>query len=411
MLRRPRRTHGRAPVRSVRGFSLVELMIALGLGLLIMTALTGLFVSTSRTNQEMARTNSQMENARFALSLLKDDLVHGGYWGGFIPDFDDLTNQATSAPTDTPSIVPDPCLAYASWASTAGYLNALLGIPVQSHIPSTQCTAVITNQQASTDVLVVRHAATCALIWNASTSAFEAEGGNCPADVTGAAYFQPSRCASDAARYVLGRAGTDTFGMQRRQCDTRRAPRMRVVNNIYYVRNFSVTAGDGIPTLVRSELGVASGAPAQGAAQALVEGIQGFRVELGVDSLSETNAAVDYSAAINWNPAGQWTTATNRGDGVPDGTPPFVHCPSTSRFACTTNNATTAAALANVVAVRIWVLARADQATPGYTDRKTYTLGSEGGGQTLGPFNDGFKRRVFATTVRLVNVTGRRETP
>lgn len=396
-------------LRVARGFSLVELMVALALGLLIMTALTGLFVNTSRTNQEMARTNSQMENARFALALLKDDLIHGGYWGGFVPAFDDLTNQSTSAPTDTPTIVPDPCLAYASWASTAGHVNALIGIPVQTHIPSTQCTGVISNQQSSTDVLVVRHAATCSLIWNGT--GFVAESANCPADVTGAAYFQPGRCTSDASPYVLGRAGTDTFGMQRRQCDSQRAPRMRVVNNIYYIRNFSVTAGDGIPTLVRSELGVASSAPSQVAAQALVEGIQGFRVELGVDSLSETNAAVNYSAAIDWQPAGQWTTATNRGDGAPDGTPPFVHCPTTTRFACTTNTSATAAALANVVAVRIWVLARADQATPGYTDRKTYTLGSEGGGQTLGPFNDGFKRRVFATTVRLVNVTGRRETP
>jgi type IV pilus assembly protein PilW len=388
-------------------------MIALGLGLLIMTALTGLFVNTSRTNQEMARTNSQMENARFALALLKDDLVHGGYWGGFIPAFDDLTNQTIPSDwplvNDVPTIVPDPCLAYASWASTAGYVNALIGIPVQTHIDSTQCTGVISNQQTSTDVLVVRHAATCALVWNGT--GFVAESGNCPADVTGAAYFQPSRCTSDASPYVLGRAGTDTFGMQRRQCDGQLSPRMRVINNIYYVRDFSVTAGDGIPTLVRSELGVASSAPSQVAAQALVEGIQGFRVELGVDSLSETGALVNYAAAIDWQPAGQWTTATNRGDGVPDGTPPFVHCPTTTRFACTTNNAATAAALANVVAVRIWVLARADQPTPGYTDRKTYTLGSEGGGQTLGPFNDGFKRRVFATTARLVNVTGRRETP
>lgn len=399
-----------APTRHrTTGFSLVELMIALGLGLLIMTALTGLFVNTSRTNQEMARTNSQMENARFALALLKDDLVHGGYWGGFIPAFDDLTNQSVSAPTDTPSIVPDPCLAYASWASTAGHVNALIGIPVQTHLQSTECTGIITNRQSATDLLVVRHAATCALIWNGTS--FVAESANCPADVTGAAYFQPSRCVSDAAPYVLGRAGTDTFDMERRQCDGQRAPRMRMVNNVYYIRNFAVTAGDGIPTLVRSELGVASGAPLQGAAQPLVEGIQGFRVELGVDSLSETGAAVNYSAAIDWDPDDEWTTAVNRGDGVPDGTPPFVHCPTTTRFACTTNSAATAAALANVVAVRIWVLARSDQPTPGYVDRKTYTLGSEGGGQSLGPFNDGYKRHVFSTTVRLVNVTGRRETP
>jgi type IV pilus assembly protein PilW len=60
------------------GFSLIELMIAVTLGLLIMTALVSLFVNTSRTNQEMAKTNSQIENARFALNVLADDLMHGG---------------------------------------------------------------------------------------------------------------------------------------------------------------------------------------------------------------------------------------------------------------------------------------------------------------------------------------------
>ncbi len=43
----------------------------------------------------------------------------------------------------------------------------------------------------------------------------------------------------------------------------------------------------------------------------------------------------------------------------------------------------------------------------GYTDTRTYQLG----GATLGPFNDRFQRKVFSTTVRLANVSGRRETP
>jgi type IV pilus assembly protein PilW len=63
--------------------------------------------------------------------------------------------------------------------------------------------------------------------------------------------------------------------------------------------------------------------------------------------------------------------------------------------------------LTNVAAVKLYVLTRANLATPGYTDTKTYTLGST----TLGPFSDSFKRHVFSTTVRLINVSGRRETP
>jgi type IV pilus assembly protein PilW len=46
-------------------------------------------------------------------------------------------------------------------------------------------------------------------------------------------------------------------------------------------------------------------------------------------------------------------------------------------------------------------------AEAGYTDGKTYSLGTT----TLGPFNDNFKRHVFSSTVRLNNISGRRETP
>ena len=374
------------------GFSLIELMIAVTLGLLIMTALVALFVNTSRTNQEMAKTNSQIENARFALNVLSDDLMHGGYWGGYIPVFDDLTS--TAVPTDAPAIVPGPCLAYSSWSTTLGHVNALIGIPLQFYngVP-TGCSSIVTNKQADTDVVVVRHADTCALIWNATTSAFEPEDANCDANLANAAYFQTSRCETDASRYVLGTTG---FTLQRRQCDSRLAPRYRLISNIYYIRDYAVTAGDGIPTLVRSELGVTSSAPAQQAAVPLVEGIEGFRIEVGIDSLSETGGSINYAAAVDW----QDTTrkiATNRGDGIPDGSPPFRHCAG----GCTV------AQLTNVSAARVYVLARTTEATPGYTDTKTYTLGT----QTLGPFDDGFKRHVFSTTVRFVNITSRRETP
>ena len=64
--------------------------------------------------------------------------------------------------------------------------------------------------------------------------------------------------------------------------------------------------------------------------------------------------------------------------------------------------------LMNVTSARIYVLARSREASPNYTDTKTYTLGSAG---DVGPFNDNFKRHVFTTTVRLTNVAGRRVTP
>ena len=63
--------------------------------------------------------------------------------------------------------------------------------------------------------------------------------------------------------------------------------------------------------------------------------------------------------------------------------------------------------LINTTAVRIWVLARSRDETAGYTDTKEYILA----GESYGPYNDGFKRHVYTTTVRLPNISGRRERP
>ena len=42
-----------------------------------------------------------------------------------------------------------------------------------------------------------------------------------------------------------------------------------------------------------------------------------------------------------------------------------------------------------------------------YTDTKTYTLA----GNTVGPFNNAYRRHVYSGLVRIMNVAGRRDTP
>jgi type IV pilus assembly protein PilW len=62
----------------------------------------------------------------------------------------------------------------------------------------------------------------------------------------------------------------------------------------------------------------------------------------------------------------------------------------------------------SVVSVRVSLIARSLQRSVGYTDGKTYNLGTAG---TAGPFNDAFRRHLFVSAVRLNNVSGRREIP
>jgi type IV pilus assembly protein PilW len=386
--------HGIVPTRPARarqrGFSLVELMISIVIGLLILAAMVALFVNTSGGNRQLAQANNVIENGRLAIELLQGDIVHAGYWGGYMPSFDDQT--ASGVPTDAPTAVLSPCLAYTTPWTAADRIN-FVNIPLQVYDSDAFCNSVVTNKLAGTDVLVVRHAELCVA----------GSGGNCEADVAGKLYFQVSRCLTDLNAYVLATNAGSTFPLFRRDCTTV-AEKRKFISNIYYVRDFAVTAGDGIPTLVRSQFDLSAlNVLGHQPPVALVEGIEGFRIELGVDNRSKayagqpTGTAVDYSVAINWLDPLARTTPTNRGDGSPDGA--FVSC--TTAVPCTTGQ------LSNVTAVKIYVLVRSRDATRGYTDSKTYTLGST----VLGPFNDAFKRHVYVSTIRLPNIAGRRQTP
>ena len=73
------------------GFSLVELMVSLAISLVILAALVALFVNTTRSNREFERANSMIENGRLAIQVLENDVIHAGFWGTHVPQFDDQT--------------------------------------------------------------------------------------------------------------------------------------------------------------------------------------------------------------------------------------------------------------------------------------------------------------------------------
>ena len=385
----------RSRVGRLTGFSLVELMISIALGLIILAALVTLFADTSRTNREMARASSMIESGRFAIQVLESDLIHAGFWGSHVPTYEDLTLSAAPEAAQIPDAVPPACLAYnaSDWASQ---IKNLVGVVVQAYgsVPA-ECSASsgpVQGARAASDLLVVRHAETC-----------RPGQGSCGPDEAGELYFQASRCATDAVPYLIGTTG---LALREKNCTTA-AEKRKFVSNVYYVRDFAQPS-DGIPTLVRSRFMLQGGSLRNQDPDALVEGIEAIRVELGIDSRSETDALIDYTQAIAWQDPDTKTIVTNRGDGIPDGD--WVRCGS----GCT------AAQLVDVTVARIYVLARAREKTPGFRDLKTYRLGgapsvcstasSDSGcdSKTLDPE---YKRRVFSATIRLINVAGRRETP
>jgi type IV pilus assembly protein PilW len=420
------------PGRSARaGFTLVELLVAIALGLLVMIALIAVYTNVSRTNSEMSKTNSMIESGRFSIDVLNEDITHAGFWGGYVPLFESLawTGAVTSGlpgATGTVAHTFGPCYAFSNWDAPGNalhkeYHDYLVGVPIEAYRDAapTGCGAVVTDRKAGTDVLVVRHAETC----------LPGEA-NCEALDTNKVYFQFSSCdleldATPPTRSVLTN-GTANFVLHTRACGGSMpssvtgtvAPIRKFVSNIYYVRTYSTVVGDGIPTLVRTSFGAVAGVPGFQAPQALIEGIEAFGIELGVDNKSRCGTDVDYTQPIsaannltdpatlaggcmpNANPQLN-TLPKNRGDGVPD---TWVRCAAAG---CSVDQ------LRDTVAVKLSVLARSRDASVGHTDAKTYNLGYGTDTLTVTPAGDDqkFKRHAFQTTIRLVNVSGRRETP
>ena len=381
---------GRRPARPAhasrlqRGLTLIELMVSVTIMLIVLAALIALFLNVNGTQREMVKVNRQIEGGRLSVFVLENEVAHAGFWENYMPEFDDLTVSAV--PTKVPTgVAPDPCLAYSLVNWTDDYKRSLLDIPVQAYdaVPAS-CAALLTNKKANTDILVVRHAETCI-----------AGMPNCEADGLGKLYFQSSFCGTQKpADFDLTTAGFATI--LAKNC-TAVAPKRKFISDIYYVRDYAETVGDGIPTLARSRFDLSATGLAQQPPVPLIEGIEGFRVELGLDTLGKTGAAVNYAQAIAWADSAVRSTPTNRGDGSPDGA--FVHC--STALPCTADQ------LINVTSLKLYVVARSLETSPGFTDARTYNLGSA----TLGPFNDNYKRHAFTTAVRLTNVTGRRETP
>ncbi|MES2885823.1 MAG: PilW family protein [Pseudomonadota bacterium] len=66
----------------MQGLTLVELMIALTLGLIVIAALVAVFMGSNRNFRQNEALATMQDNARFALDALSRDLAMAGYWGG-----------------------------------------------------------------------------------------------------------------------------------------------------------------------------------------------------------------------------------------------------------------------------------------------------------------------------------------
>jgi type IV pilus assembly protein PilW len=341
------------PKRS-RGFNLVEVMIAILLGLIVMAMLATLFANASTARNELERNSRQIENGRFAIELLGDDLRLAGFYG-------ELNVRALGPPT----ALPDPCsVVAADWATAIpvhvfGYDNA---VAKPSCMPG--------NVKANTDILVIRRVSTC-----------EVGVAGCSPLNAGRPYIQTSRCSNQIATapYRLGLDGSTTWDMMQKNC----VAGTTTLQRRYHVHIFYIATDNGqgsnVPTLTRLDFQGQGGFPFT--VFPMVEGIEEMQFEYGIDIDGDGNVDA-YSADPNlFAPAGCGT------------------CNPINNWG-------------NVMSVRISLLARNIDTSPNYTDNKTYTLGRDANGAdiTVTP-GGGYRRHVYTGLLRVVNAAQRRETP
>jgi len=85
--------------QKVRGFSLVELMIAMTLGLFLMAGMIAVFAGNKRSSELNTAMANIQENARFALDAMSRRARMAGYQGCLPPTAMTLQSQTTATPT------------------------------------------------------------------------------------------------------------------------------------------------------------------------------------------------------------------------------------------------------------------------------------------------------------------------
>lgn len=254
-----------------RGFSLIELMVSLAIGVVMTFGVVNLFLQSKTSflqDEEIAR---MQENGRFALRLISRELAMTGFVGGLV-DMDEISTALTitaSSDCGTGMLATGTAVEHTNNAATATINN--------SH----KC---LTNNQLQngTDVILVRRTldtphmtdGTVATALENNTVYLRVEDYGASATLIKGSSFS---------------AGDKTAG------STVDAWEYRPI--LFAIRQYSQTSGDGIPTLCREVLTTTTGTVAP-TGDCLVEGIEAIHVDFGLDTDDPPDYEVDiYDAA------------------------------------------------------------------------------------------------------------------
>lgn len=332
-----------------RGLSLVELMIAVTLGLIVLAAILAVFSQNNRSFRQSDAVARMQDSARFALDTLARDLAMAGYYGGMygaanIAPFTTAPgNDCGSADASTSPATP--------WAyqlrRRVEFRNHSETTAVGSRFPCLGASS--TPVAANTDIVAIRRVAgqVTAEIATGATVKLRAHH----------FYLKTNGTVGS----LIHNGSSATFSLSTSTAEPLQAPVSfwKYVPRLYFVRSYAETAGDGVPALCRMEL--QHEANAAMAVECLADGVENLQIEWGLDS--DNDCVVDT----------------------------YTSTPDADALAQT------------AITARVWILVRTTDPDGGYRDQKTFDFGDF---ETSAAAADAFHRRVYSTTVQLRNPVG-----
>lgn len=336
----------------LQGFSLIELLIAMAIGLAILAVLGTVFSRTSSGRSDLEHVTRMVENSRYAADIIGEDVRHAGFYGIFGPASDAVYEESVS-----------PCAWNTADVQTLGWRATVTPPHFPAGVQGWDDPAAgvaeldcLLNRVAGTDVIAIRRVS--------SATVTPAQVDASPTNV----YVQGSQCVSDPATVRVSNDDA-AFDLKTSKCGADLAEIRRYFVRVYYLASCNVCTGtqaDTIPTLKRYEL---VDSDPNTAIVSLAEGVTNLQFEYALDALD------------------------SGGTPAPDGVPEQM--------------VTSTANWSNVVGVRMHALVRSsDPGLTADTTPTTFDLGPGHGGVTC---PDRYRCRLLTTTVRLNNVAGRRE--
>ncbi len=259
------------------GFTLLEMMIAVTLGLLILASVSAVAINSARSSRANDRTSELQTNGRYALDVLRRDLQHAGQSGLTPPSGLAAARASGYFATDlSVSAITNDC-------ATGFALTLEQPIWGNDNADPFLATCIPTAKYSSGDVLAVRYAdmnSAPALVGVAPTIPMVANDIYFRSTYYGGRLFQ-NGVTPTTALIVAGNPMQDQL----------------LKSYVYYISPNSPGTTDGIPALAR--LSLTGGAMVE---ELVASGIENMQIQYGV---------VDASGNTQYMNAGSVTAATS----------------------------------------------------------------------------------------------------